>query len=968
MKQNKAKTQPSLRKGFTVVELTATLAISGILAGVSIGTYYGLRKKQTQKPAEVALVRDAFIKYESTHFTNKSQLIDEGQSFVEDYLPTQSFYDASNMKVNFAYMVQDQYVNLQKEYDTVLDSDAGILFIVEVNGKKDSFSYFLADYSGIGDISANFETMEDLYQSLEVSGYNVSNIKLQKEDSFVLDENNQVITTPVSYIDNSGNENTLLVPNGQTVLQCAYAEGNPYFFGSLETKSKNEKTANQSASLSYALSNTKFAIGAMTLDPKEPIYASAVEAASKNQSESKSVSFLNVKNKEDSHVGDLMMDDYVKVTNVFTSNDHLPINLYCTFDEAHRLVNDDINKLNSHVIYVGRNVELTGRKTYRLPENTKLLLGYDISDLTSGFEQKHVLMSENFGNFHKLPKDKTASSLSLGTGSKLIMNNQLMVASEYQSATEKDGISYGVAFGSQAKLKLVSGSEIILNRGAELDAYAPINGNGSVTAKNGSRVLDLLNIEDYLGDGVDRGISTATFYGDKSFGKTTGKIIINGLKLDFVDDLLASFPFNKISALNFNVTLNIEAGSDYALEANLFSFADQDYKEGLIKVNDLYYQERTDTFNLIGNAKKRIVSFTKSFSDANQYVERVGSDTLFSLKSGLVSFIPNNGKKTVKFIQADGHDNNLLVKPIMVRHTISSNVKVAELGKTLCLNLLDLDSTKNDGVTQTMALPMYNMDFVLDGASSLTFSNHPIKFLPGSSMTLEDNASLFVGQDIFFYKKDTFNNKDDSVSSSKIEKNDAYLDLPHHFNLKPVDGSSAAHIYGDVRIYDPTALNTSISKTDKVVNYSSDVSEVSKIINRQTKNEERDVVYESVEYEYDLIDHKLILMEKNRTRLQHQKQKQERTRDSWWSEWKDWEIKKAWYDDGKLRMDDKYPDVARHATTEQYQLEIFLDTSASSKVYGYDSYFYNWKGATFMWGVRAAYIQADSIKTNISYK
>lgn len=935
-----------------MIELMATLAISGIVAGVSFGTYYGLKKKQSASPKSTALVRDAFEHYVSTCYQNARPLLEEGQSFVSDYLPSLSFYHSDTMKVNFAYVVQDKYVSSAGYYETVLDSDAGLLFLVEENGKSTEFSYFLADYSGVSEMSPSYATEEELYQNLNVPGYHVGDLKLRQKEALVLDDQHQIITSSISYPEGEETTNTLLVPNGQSVLQCAYAEKKASLFSSLETKSFE----------SVPVSAPLGVIGgsSASLMMKFPIYQADVLGG-----QMPSV-LTNVSPSADLYQSELMKKDVVKVTNVFTAENHIPVDLYCPFEEAYSYLNDAANRMNSHLLYIGNDVTLSAGKRYVIPEKTQVLIGYDVKNLKSGFEKEHIAYQDGFLNFHP-GRDTTPSSLTLAEGSELLVKGKLVLASQYQSSTEKDGVSYGVYFKNQGKLTLNEKATITLSYGAQFEAYAPVIGKGTVVAKEGSRVVDLLTVEDYLGAEIDRGIAAATFYGDKNFG-TFGKTVLGILHLGFVDDLLSSFPFNKISARNFEVPLEVEAGADYVLEANLFCYADQDKsKETFVKIGMNYYQEWSDTFSLIGKPteRKNESTFDKKCGDSVVKESRRGTDTLFVLDSGKVCFLPENGKKTMRFVNAKAHDSSLVLKPLMVRSHISDgNVGAEDLGKVIEMNLLDLCSTTRDGSMQTMALPMYHVHFVLDGSSSLEIGNHPFKFLPGSKMTLEENASLLAGEKIFFYRKDDFNRKESRFDRSKINEEDAYLDLPHQFTLTDSSRSGSAQVYGEVKMFRPASSSKSVGEND----YQSSDDPVKWLSKEGIRTETKYLLYERVEYNY--------VSEKGTSTLkrfvyQDRQKMVKKTRLSrknvWKSNWVAGDLISDWTEEGSLELGKEALSV-QDANEGGYLSHVSLDLSASAKVYGYDRYQNNIDKLLHTYEVPAAYIQVDTLQAKITYK
>lgn len=934
-----------------MIELMATLAISGIVAGVSLGTYYGLKQKQTASPKSTALIRDAFERYASTHYQETRPLLEEGRAFVSDYLPSLSFYHSDTMKVNFAYVVQDKYVSSAGYYETVLDSDAGLLFLVEESGKSTECSYFLADYSGVSEVSPSYASKEELYQNLNVPGYHVGDLKLRQKEALVLDDRQQIITSSISYPEGKEKTNTLLVPNGQSVLQCAYAEKKVSLFSSLETRSF------ESDQVSVPLGDVSGSAASL-MNLKFPIYQADVLGG-----QISSV-LTNVSPSADLYQSELMKKNVVKVTNVFTAVNHIPVDLYCPFEEAYSYLNDAVNRMNSHLLYIGNDVTLSAGKRYVIPEKTQVLIGYDVQNLKSGFEKEHIAYQEDFSNFHP-EADTKPSSLTLEEGSELVVKGKLVLASQYQSSTEKDGVSHGVYFKNQGKLTLNEKAKITLSHGALFEAYAPVIGKGTVVAKEGSRVADLLTIDDYLGAEIDRGIAAATFYGDKNFG-TFGKNILGFLRLDFVDDLLSSFPFNKISSRNFEVPLEVEAGADYVLEANLFCYADQDKsRDTLVKIGKNYFQEWSDTFFLIGKPNDKPITFDKKCGNSVVKESRRGTDTLFVLDSGKVCFLSENGKKTMRFVNAKAHDSSLLLKPIMVRSHISDGkVGTADLGKVIEMNLLDLCSTTRDGSTQTMALPMYHVNLVLDGSSSLEIGNHPFKFLPGSKMTLEENASLLAGEKIFFYRKDDFNRKESRFDRSKINEEDAYLDLPHQFTLTDSSQSGPAQVYGEIKMFRPASSSKSVGEND----YQSSDDAVKWLSKEGIRTETKYLLYERVEYNY--------VSEKGTSTLkrfvyQDRQKMVKKTKLSrknvWKSNWVAGDLISDWTEEGSLELGKEALSV-QDANESGYLSHVSLDLSASAKVYGYDRYQNNIDKLFHTYEVPATYIQVDTLQAKITYK
>lgn len=132
---------------------------------------------------------------------------------------------------------------------------------------------------------------------------------------------------------------------------------------------------------------------------------------------------------------------------------------------------------------------------------------YTISDgviLLIPFDDAHTLYTDSpvtIDNLRATPRF-VYKKLTMADGASITVEDgsAISVSAKHPSTTTGSGVNYnGAVAGGYGQIDMLSGSQIILNNGADLYAWGFITGEGLVTAHDGSNVYEFFQINDWRG-------------------------------------------------------------------------------------------------------------------------------------------------------------------------------------------------------------------------------------------------------------------------------------------------------------------------------------------------------------------------------------------------------------------------------------------------------------------------------------
>lgn len=316
---------------------------------------------------------------------------------------------------------------------------------------------------------------------------------------------------------------------------------------------------------------------------------------------------------------------------------------------------------------------------YTIPKSITLLIPFDEAHTLytdePGCIDKSGVISGSTGTYETPSPFKT---LTMASGSSITVNGAISVSAKHASpAIGEADPGGGAVSGKYGYIIMNSGSNIILNSGAQLYCWGYISGDGMVEALSGSTVYEHFQVRDFRG------------------GTATGHLTGNG-------DSSAkgkAFVFSQYYVQNIEAALKVNAGAVETIQTAIW------------------------------------INGSKTAYDTNA--------TFFgnSSKSGLFNI--SDGYVIKKY---DPYTDRLNI-------TVHGGITINSITVTVA-SLTSINS-------EDYVLPMTsNIGITLEKGSRATINNS-LAFLPGTSLTVEEGASIEVEKEayVYFYSRDNWVNK-----------------------------------------------------------------------------------------------------------------------------------------------------------------------------------------------------------------
>jgi len=181
------------------------------------------------------------------------------------------------------------------------------------------------------------------------------------------------------------------------------------------------------------------------------------------------------------------------------------------------------------------------KSSYEIPSGYTLLIPYD--DVGTAYGATPV--TEQVPNTIKTPTAKLFRKLTLAPNTTITVNGNAAIEVGAQHWTCHGGINFGgTPISGYGQIEMGSGSSIVLKSGANLYAWGYVTGSGSVTAKSGAKISEMMSVADYNG------------------GSFSDEIV--GEKV---------FPFNQYYIQSVEVEETIESGATLVCWASVYNKA-----------------------------------------------------------------------------------------------------------------------------------------------------------------------------------------------------------------------------------------------------------------------------------------------------------------------------------------------------------------------------------------------------------
>ena len=249
---------------------------------------------------------------------------------------------------------------------------------------------------------------------------------------------------------------------------------------------------------------------------------------------------------------------------------------------------------------------------------------------------------------------------------------------------------------------LMNNGSIIVDNGGTVYSYGFTKGTGIVELKSGGTIYDVLKIYDFAGGRYAPGM----YFKEYRLGQEITQERLNNI-----------LPFQSYSMHNISCELKIHTGSTFYTRADL-------------NISQTIYVQNVVLF---GSGGLFELSATSGFSE--NYVKRTVENTVETTDFNSVWESSNQS-----IYQREVYEFHTTVKDNPIQMHIAMEVVIS----------VDLDF-KTDKYT---AMPIGLMDITIKNGHTLTIRSNSWKFLPGSKLTIEENAKLLTesGVNVIFYE------------------------------------------------------------------------------------------------------------------------------------------------------------------------------------------------------------------------
>ena len=525
-------------KGFTLIELVVVMAVIAILAGVSVGTYFGITNNANESAT------GQFAKQAEDLFTIKS--IGESKDFSSLDEMAADFV-SNDLDESALDKTQVNYVMLDRkdggEQDILFTFEAPEWVCAVFDGS--SFGEFSDYYSSFEDMANDFASMAIL------ADYDLTAFESVENKENILSFQNAVTSGgKYSYLRKASRvQATFLgdtyypVPNGQSLYQ--YFSCFPEFAG--------VESANGLIDPEYLDRQGN------PIDKNARLFSSFVPDDSDNSpmTDPKTGEEFFVNYNESSYIGSLSTpaeaaslnladgEYQFMIENVKTAASLIPHTYYAkNGEELVEVLGVYSNDKTKHQIYVGNNATLN--QDLELSNGSSLNLGWDVGDLSNGFEIVHGKTDPN--------KASNPSKLTIGENAKLTLRDSSLNVSSRIISVDSAATTLKFDDNENAAGQLIVDGELHLFNSS-------FDGSGKVTTT-----------DDLVGENSVE-LDDPRIFVDKTSNITLLLNIYNfpGGTIASALSLAGVFPFSKYGIFGANVPFEMESGGQFIGSAYIYA-------------------------------------------------------------------------------------------------------------------------------------------------------------------------------------------------------------------------------------------------------------------------------------------------------------------------------------------------------------------------------------------------------------
>ncbi len=518
-------------KAFTLIELVVVMAVIAILAGVSVGAYFGITNNANESATE------QFAKQTQDLFTIKSVSDNKKYSSLDDMAAD---FISNDLDENGLDKTQVNYVMLDKGEGEAQD----VLFVFN-SSKWVCSVYDGRQFSELSDYYSSFEDMANDFAKMEIlADYDLTAFESVENKENILSFQNAVTSGgKYSYLRKASRvQATFLgdtyypVPNGQSLYQ--YFSCFPEFAGVVES-------ANGLIDPVYLDRQGN------PIDKNARLFSSFVPDDSDNRpmTDPKTGEEFFANYNESSYIGSLSTpaeaaslnladgEYQFMIENVKTAASLIPHTYYAkNGEELVEVLGVYSNDKTHHQIYVGNNATLN--HDLELSNGSSLNLGWDVGDLSNGFEIVHGKTDPN--------KASNPSKLTIGENAKLTLRDSSLNVSSRIISVDSAATTLKFDDDENAAGQLIVDGELHLFNSS-------FDGSGKVTTTDdlvGENSVELDDPRIF----VDKTSSITLLLNIYNF---PGGTIASALSRNGV------FPFSKYGIFGANVPFEMEAGGQF---------------------------------------------------------------------------------------------------------------------------------------------------------------------------------------------------------------------------------------------------------------------------------------------------------------------------------------------------------------------------------------------------------------------
>lgn len=581
-------------KAFTLIELVVVMAVIAILAGVSVGAYFGITNNANESATE------QFAKQAQDLFTIKSVSDNKKFSSLDDMAAD---FISNDLDENGLDKTQVNYVMLDKGEGEAQD----VLFVFN-SSKWVCSVYDGRQFSELSDYYSSFEDMANDFAKMEIlEGYDVGTLIAVEDKEGLLNFYQYGDSYLRKAIKVTYSDTDYFVPNGQTLIKTV----------SLVPELASVEDASNVYERQYYDSSNK------AIDVKKRKFSSFGASDSLKIDDSSAYVYNDLNNitiasaplSDGASSLNLSSGTYqFMVTGVSTERYELSHNYYAKdFNEFNSLLSKNGNNSIPHDIYVGTDAKI--EKDLSLPSGTSIKLGWNVSDFNSGFSAAYVDPSKPTSGSCIVSKLTIAKEASVTITDGVLNVSSRVLAHDNDSELTKNTLVFDYD-GTAASKLIIEGELHFVN--STFDARGLVSCQDS-HSKKPSVFLDRTSDINLLLNIYNFGGGNATYVWSKNH----------------------VFPFTKYGFFGYSVPLEMDAGANLigtaylnlgslgslkSLSITLVGGSNYPAQEPPVLImrsgkTDVYWEETT----IVGETHDRLVFHFSGEMDDGAYSKKVAS-------------------------------------------------------------------------------------------------------------------------------------------------------------------------------------------------------------------------------------------------------------------------------------------------------------------------------------------------------